>query len=172
VILRIVLGVLLLSDISFQSTYSEVYRFSVSSAGLSPLDTTIAKDRFDFNSKATAEFWWVYSSILSDTQNVRAVAPLNCSGQTCNSYFMPGRAVDVVLGPSEPLVATENYTDALSLIQYDAPGYQIEFSPVDPAGQPPMTLNDCRLYGISNVAIQICLLNEDFSFFAGSLPSW
>jgi hypothetical protein len=170
VVLRIALGVLLLSDISFQSTYNEVYNFSVSSAGLSPLNTTIAKGTFDFNSKATAQFWWFYSSLLTDTQNVRAVAPLNCSGQLCDSYFMPGRAVNIVRDPSEPSVTTENLTDATALIQYDAPGYQVEFSQIDPPS-PAMTLNDCRLYGISDVAIQICMMKEDSSFLAGILFS-
>ena len=79
---------------------------------------------------------------------------------------MPGRAVNIVRDPSEPSVTTENFTDATALIQYDAPGYQVEFSQIQ-ATSPAMTLNDCRLYGISDVAIQICMMNENSSFLAG-----
>jgi len=168
VILRIALSVLLLSDISFQSTYDEVYQFSVGNAGLSPLNTTIATNRFNFDSLATAQFWWFYSSILTDTQNVKSVQPLNCTGELCKSYFMPGMAAAILPDASEPPITAENFTNALSLIQHDAPGYQVEFSPIQ-LPIPTMTLSDCRLYGISYVAIQICLRNQGSSFIAGTL---
>lgn len=168
-ILRIVLSVLLLSDISFQSTYNEVYDFPVLSAGLSPLNTTIGLHQSNFDSKVTAQFWWFYSSLLTDTQNVRTIEPLNCSGSQCSSYFMPGRAATIVSDPSGPAITTTNFTDALSLIQKDAPGYQIEFAPIQSVNQP-MTLGDCHLYGYPAVAVQICLMKANSSFLAGDFP--
>ena len=55
-LLRSALGVLLLSDTSFKSTYRGVYDFPIQSAGLSPLNTSIVNtDRF--NETATADFW-------------------------------------------------------------------------------------------------------------------
>ena len=168
VLLRVALGVLLLSDVSFRSTYTEVYQFPVMSAGLSPLNITIADNRYAFNSKAVSTFWWFYASILSDAKNVREVEPLSCSAGNCNSYFMPGRAATVVLDTSVAPITDQNFTNALSLVQHDAPGYQIDFEPVQSV-DPVMTLDDCRLYGVDMVSIQICLKKANSSLIAGSV---
>lgn len=64
-------------------------------------------------------------------------------------------------------ITEADYPTATTFIQNDAPGYQIDFYPIDEKYDPPMTLNDCRIFGISTNAIQICLKTIDNSFLAG-----
>jgi len=162
------LAVLLLSDISIQPSYTEIYQSPVLDAGLSPINTSITTG-YHFNENAQSEFWWYFNTALSDTRNVRTVDPLNCpQGEVCKAYFLPGTPANLVPDLSQPDITTENYTDATSFIQHDAPGYQLDFSPLEPADVPPMYLSDCRLYGTSQSAIEICLKSANTSFIAGT----
>src|SRR5579859_4336022 len=114
--------------------------------------------QWDFRSKSTAQFWFYYPSLLSDGVHVR---PLNGSGGVPSSFFLPGGMDGILFDASQPPFTSRNYTDAVSLIQYDAPGYQIDFMPIDLEADPAITLEDCKLYGVS---LQICLkkVNEWF----------
>lgn len=167
-LLRCALGVLLLSDVSFESTYQTVHQFPVLQAGLSDLNTTLIQlPELNLNSTATSLFWWYYPSLLADGKLSRPVSPLSCSGEACTSFFLPGALSTVVFEPDMPNITEVDYPTATTFIQNDAPGYQIDFYPVD-ENDPPLTLNDCRIFGITTNAIQICLKMTDASFLAGT----
>jgi hypothetical protein len=165
----VILGVLLLSDISFKATYPGEYQFPIENAGLPPLNTSVVYTN-DFNITATAVFWWYFPAFLTDSKRSRAVAPLNCSGQYCNSYFLPGSWVNVVPDPNLPPISANEYPKATAYVQNDAPGYQLEFSYIDRVNDPKMTLDDCQLYGVEDVAVQICLKEAGQSLLTGISP--
>jgi len=70
--------------------------------------------------------------------------------------------------PDLPPITKNDHPDAVCYIQNDAPGYHVEFYPMDPARDPPLTPNDCQVYGIDSMAIQICLMNNDSGMTAGT----
>jgi hypothetical protein len=171
VILRGALGVLLLSDVSFKSTYPGVFDFAVQSAGLSPMTTAIIDRTPNFNLTATSEFWWYFPALLSDTKRVAPVQSLvPCTGQDCESYFMPGSMPDVVLENGTSLPSGDSYPGAISYIVNDAPGFQFDFYPIDPATDPPMTMEDCRVYGVSEMAVNICLKQVNETSLMAGMP--
>jgi hypothetical protein len=160
--------VILLSDVSFQSTYSPAHQVPVNSAGLAGAMNTALVGTPAFNLTATAQFWWYYPALLTDGQNSRAVTPINCTGDNCNSFFLPGPMALIEFDPSQPVVTTDQYPVATAYIQNDAPGYQIDFEPIDYEHDPPMTLDDCKVYGTNTIAVQICLKKVNSSFLAGT----
>ena len=169
-ILRGALGVLLLSDISFKSTYPGILDIPVQRAGLSPMNSSVFQTQ-NFNSSATAEFWWYFPALLSDTKRVGTVQSIvPCSGLHCGSYFMPGSMMVVLLENGTTLPSPDAYPDAICYIQNDAPGYQFDFYPIDSVNDPPITMADCRVYGVWNMAVNICLkqVNET-SLLTGTL---
>jgi hypothetical protein len=165
VFLRGALAVLLLSNISFTTTQHVVHQFPIARAGLSPLNTSLTLTD-QFNATATAQFWWYFPAILSDSLAVQPATPLNCSGDQCQSYFFPGSMRNILLDPKLPPIGSNEFPGAISYLQNDAPGYQIDYSPVDPT-DPPLSLTDCRVYGIEIMAIQICLKKSNNSLLAG-----
>jgi len=171
VVLRMVLGILLLSDISFKSTYPEIHAFPVQRAGLSPLNSSLVNFP-NFNVTATTEFWWYFPALLTDVKRVRGVAPLNCTGadDECLSYFVPGSMADISLDPSQPVLAANQFPRATAYMQIDAPGYQLDFKRIDRVNDPYMTLLDCHVYGIPQVAIQVCLKENGNELLAGATP--
>jgi hypothetical protein len=170
VVLRVALAVLLLSDVSFQPAYPEVYHSTVGAAGLSPVNTSLTIS-YNFNQYAITEFQWFMNTVFSDPRNVRAVEPLNCPpGDVCSSYFLPGTPGNVVANLEPPNITTANYSDATSFEQFDAPGYQLDFSNIEP-DDPPLEVRDCRVYGTSSYAIQLCLKSVNNSLMAGIILS-
>ena len=173
VILRGALGVLLLSDISFKSTYPGVLDIPVQRAGLSPMNSSVFQSD-NFNMSATGEFWWYFPALLSDTKRVGSVEPLiPCTGPQCGSYFMPGSMMVVSLDNDTTLPSDSSYPEAISYIQNDAPGYQLDFYPIDTAVNPAMTMEDCRIYGYNSMALNICIkqVNETSLLSGTSSPS-
>lgn len=168
VILRVALAVLLLSHVSFQPAYPDVYHSPVAAVGLSPVNTSLTIS-YNFNQYAITEFQWFMNAVLSDPRNIRAVENLNCPpGDVCTSWFLPGTPGNLVADSEPPNITTANYSDATTFKQFDAPGYQLDFSPIEP-DDPPLEVRDCRVYGVSSYAIQICLKNVNNSFMAGIL---
>ena len=156
-ILRGALAVLLLSDISFKSTYPGILDIPVQRAGLSPMNSSVFQTQ-NFNVSATAEFWWYFPALLSDTKRVGSVQPVvPCTGAQCGSYFMPGSMMAISLENDTILPSDNSYPDAISYIQNDAPGYQFDFYPIDTAVEPAITIADCRVYGVDIMALNICL---------------
>ena len=83
------------------------------------------------------------------------------------SYFLPGLISTIAYDPSQPSITTGSFPNAVSFIQNDAPGYQVDFVPINTETDPPMTSDDCKVYGISSLAVQVCLKKVDTSFMAG-----
>jgi hypothetical protein len=137
-------------------------------AGISPLNTSIVDTVNMFNLTATAEFWWYFPALLTDTKRVKSVAPITCSGEDCSSYYLPGSMTSIVLDPNQPPISKQDFPSAVSYIQNDAPGYQLDFYPIDAINDPSMTLDDCRVYGVAIIAIQICLKETRGSLLAGT----
>jgi hypothetical protein len=64
-------------------------------------------------------------------------------------------------------ITKDQFPKAISYLQNDAPGYQIDFRRIDRVNDPSMTMDDCRLYGIDSTAITVCLKKVDHSLLAG-----
>jgi len=77
---------------------------------------------------------------------------------------------NIVLDPSQPVLTKDDYPNALAYIQDQAPGYQIDFYPIDRVNDPYMTLDDCRVYGVDFLAMQVCLKETRGSMLAGKIP--
>lgn len=165
--LRIALGVVLLSDVSFRASYRPVHQVSVIQAGLSPLDPSFAHTEM-FGSFGTDYFSFYYASLLSDGKVARSVAPISCSDPSCQAFFIPGPTSVIQFDPAQPNITASLLPAASAVIQYDAPGYQIDFSPIDYQNAPPITLEDCHLYGIDGLAMQLCLKDFNGSIIAGN----
>ena len=114
--LRGALAVLLLSDISVKATYRGVHNFPIQRAGLSPMNTTLS-DYDGFNLTATAEFWWYFPALLTDSKRVRPVAPLNCSEEMCNSFFVTGSMMTILLDHTFPPITKDNYSNAVFIFK-------------------------------------------------------
>jgi hypothetical protein len=140
-------------------------------AGLSPINSSLSEYPY-FNLTATTTFWWYFPALLTDVKRVRGVAPLNCSGtdNECLSYFLPGSMTSIQLDPSQPVLLPTEYPQGTAYVQVDAPGYQMDFQKIDRVNDPYMTLLDCHLYGIPEVAIQLCLKENGNEILAGNLP--
>jgi hypothetical protein len=103
---------------------------------------------------------------LADGKISQSVSPLSCSGEGCNAYFIPGPLSNILFDPSVPNLNVTDYPTATSFIQFDAPGYQIEYCPIDPK-DPAFTLDDCRVHGGGTLAVNICMKNVNSSLLAG-----
>jgi len=76
---------------------------------------------------------------------------------------------NIVLDPTQPIITANEYPNALAYIQDDAPGYQIDFYPINRQTEY-LDLDDCRLYGVDLMALQVCLKAENNSILAGVSP--
>jgi len=159
------MGVALLFDITLQFTYPPVEQFPILRAGLSPLNVSLVNTDL-FNVTSTAEFWWYFPGMLSDSQRAAGVDPINCSGEACHSYFLPGSMATIILDPDKPALTPDIHPNAIAYIQNDAPGYQLDFYPAD-ADAPDLTLEDCHLYGLDILALQICVKEGNSSLLVG-----
>ena len=117
---------------------------------------------------ATAEFWWYFPALLTDSKSVKPIPPVTCSGDNCTSFFVPGTMRTILLDPSLPPLSSANFTDAFSYIQNDAPGYQVEFTSTDPDESSFDLGHDCRVFGIDILGMQICLKKERDFLIAGA----
>jgi hypothetical protein len=124
----------------------------------------------NFNLTATADFWWYFPALLTDSKRVRGVPPLNCTDKdtSCISYFVPGSMSTINLDPNIPPITKNSYPKATAYIQNNAPGYQVDFKAIDRVNDPSMTFDDCRLYGLPGTAIWLCLKRVENSFLAGT----
>jgi len=164
-LLRALLGVILLSDVSFKSVYREQDQIPVLQAGLTTMNTSLVGDSVFWEFFGTGNFWWHFPAMMSYSYSA---APVRCSGKTCQSYFFPGLISLVRFSSSAPEISDSDSPLATTIIQKNAPGYQIDFYPIDVTQDPPMTLSDCRVFGIPIVAFQLCLKKtNDSSLVAG-----
>ena len=164
-LLRALLGVLLLSDVSFKATYREQQEFPLLQAGLTSMNTSLVNDP-DFPFFATGNFWWHFPSMMSYSHPITSVS---CSGSLCQSFYFPGPISLIQFPPGAPAITHTDSPLATTFIEKNSPGYQIEFYPVDESKDPPILMDDCRVFGIPIVALQVCLKKtNDSSFLAGT----
>jgi hypothetical protein len=169
-LLRVALGVVLLADVSFQRTYHSVHQIPVLQAGLPPMNTTFPSTDW-FQITATDYFWFYFPALLADAKISEPVAPVSCTGLGCQGYFLPGLPSYIHFDPTTPNLTATEYPDATTFIQQNAPGYQLDFSDIDVNKDPSVTLEDCRVYGLSILALQICLKQDNNSMLAGTTLS-
>ena len=165
-LVRVLLGVVLLADVSLKPTYRELQEFPVLQSGLTPMNTSLVYDpKFQF--EATANFWWNFPSVMSSGFSI---APVTCSGNDCQSFWFPGPISSIQFAPGAAPVTDDDAPQATTFIEKSAPGYQIDFNPIDETKDPPMLLEDCRVFGIPIIAIQLCLKKtNDSSLLAGTV---
>jgi hypothetical protein len=163
---KVLIGIILLSDISIRPAYQEVFQSGVARAGLSPINASLV-DISGFDTVATASFWWSFPSLMTNTAEIATIPPLTCSGSSCLSYFLPGPITLLLFDEALPMIETSDFQEADVLIVNDAPGYQLEFS--QPTGNDSkLNLNtDCRPYGISWAMIIICIKKVGNSLIGG-----
>jgi hypothetical protein len=162
-LIRALLAVILLADVSFKSTYREVQEFQLLQSGLTSLNTSLVNDP-DFRFFATGNFWWHFPSMLSYGHSI---APLNCSGATCKSFYFPGGISLLKFPPDAKPITNKDSPVATTFVQKNSPGYQLEFQPVQPHEDLAITLADCRVFGIPIIALQLCLKKYHDSILAG-----
>jgi hypothetical protein len=165
-LVRVALGFTLLSDISFTPTYQTTQEFEVTQAGLSPMNASLANASW-FQDVAIDFFWLNFPSLLSDGKISYAVAPATCSGTSCQSFFLPGPTSVIQFDPNSPNITDSLSPEASVFMQYNAPGYQFDFSPIEEGTDPPILETDCHLYGLEGLALQICLKQSNSSIIAG-----
>ena len=67
------------------------------------------------------------------------------------------------------IITKNQHPNAIAYLQEDAPGYQVDFRNIDRVNDPSMIMDeDCRLYGVNETAIQICLKKDGPSILAGT----
>jgi hypothetical protein len=158
----------LLSDVSFKPTYRTVHRVPVLQAGLSPMNTSFAQTSW-FNEIAVDFFWFYFPALLSDGKISHSVFPVSCeSGPSCEGYFLPGPTSVIHFDPTSPNITEALFPEASTFIQYDAPGYQIDFHPID-ENDPVMIIGDCHVYGLPGLALQLCLKQSNLSLITGNV---
>jgi hypothetical protein len=165
-LLRSVLGIILLSDVSFKATYRSVQQISAVHTGLTEMNPGLLNISAVAGS-LTESFWWWEPTVLSDGKISKNIAPATCS--ECTSYFFPGQLSTIAFDTTIPTVNASDFPVATCYVQPDAPGYQIDFAPMTD-GDPTITLDDCQLYGdtVGFVAIQLCLKQTGKSLLAGT----
>ena len=174
--IRAGLGVVLLSDVSFKSTYREVQTFPVIQAGLSSMNTSLLQNP-SFAQIATSNFWWHFPAMMSYSF---PISPVTCAGADCQSFYFPGPIGAVIFPPNATEISSKDSPEAGSLIEKNAPGYQIEFGSQYLPDDLPLSLDDCRVFGIPFMAVQLCLKTaSNLSIVAGTTspmntltPAW
>lgn len=151
------MGLALLSDVSIQTTWSNtVQDFSIVSAGLSPLNSSLAQAY-----PISAIFWAYYPCIFSDGTTVFSVPANSCSGANCFSYFFPGGADAIVPNPASQTA----HPEASGIVVHNTPEYQMEFYPLSSSDS--LSLTDCTIYGWNGGAVQICVKQSGNDLITG-----
>jgi hypothetical protein len=161
--LRALLGIILLSDVSFRATYRELQDFPLLQGGLTSMNTSLVLDP-NFGIYATSDFWWHLPAMMSYGY---PVAPVRCVGAACQSLFFSS-PLSTVKFHNETTITGSDSPSATSFILKNAPGYQIEFHPMDKSTNLGLTFQNCRVFGIPIVAVQVCLRKtNDTALIAG-----
>jgi len=156
ILLHAVLGVLLLSRVTFENSWRPIQSLQFSGSGLTPINASLA------NESSPLDFWaWLYGLLASPNYAI-GVPPLHCSGTNCSSYFLPGpiytiEGIDLPLSfhPEAPLLVLDNSI-----------GYQIEYYP--PAIDNTFAGAVCKSYGVNSYAVSICIKQSGSDLLAGT----
>jgi hypothetical protein len=110
-------------------------------------------------------------TIITDSTFVVSVEPLNCSGKDCFPIFLPGGLGVVRIqgeGPNSTLFSGLQVGGSTSVLIYDAPGYQLEFSPIENDFSF-NTSTDCSMHGSSTgEGLYFCMASSGTRLLAGS----
>jgi hypothetical protein len=155
--------ILEIANIDFRNVYTiDKYQTIDVIAGLAPINSF-------FFTNAPASLVNIFSigytvGFMTDPKFVTSVAPISCSGSTdCISLFLPG-GLDMVHLTNYQLNATlfdgQYSQDYSTIIVHDAPGFQVEFSSVDPGFS--FNSTDCGIYGnATHQGIHVCMASEE-----------
>lgn len=158
----------MLGDISFDTVYNPVETSPVV-AGLAPINITLLALHLP---PAVA---WIYFStysisILGNSNFVTGIEPIDCIGINCKSVFLPGslqlaRRLDEFSGTIN-LNATL-FNSAPAVLIYNAPGYQLDFFPVDEGFVFDKT-TECNTYGQTRgQGLYLCIGSKNSTIVAG-----
>ncbi|KAI9786498.1 MAG: hypothetical protein M1839_006958 [Geoglossum umbratile] len=163
------LGVVLIYNVKFKHVYATngVYKFNVT-AGLAPPNSSLV----DYVPRLMIglHFLAFTHTILTDSTFAVGVPPLACRGNDCSSFFLPGGLRQVRLQNRDfnsSLFNTQQPDGPTSVLIHNAPGYQLEFSPVE-ANHTFNSETDCTIYGkATGVGIFLCLASSETKILAG-----
>src|SRR5204863_125623 len=138
-------------------------------AGLAPVNPALLSL---IPASLMSTFSFAYSmGFITDPWVVTGIPPKTCSGRDCSAVFLPGGLESVYLEPQEErdhanFFNQQQSDDFTSVLVYDAPGYQVEFSPIESN----YTFNpeDCKTYGeTAGDGFYICFATRGPDLLAG-----
>lgn len=156
-------------NVTFRNVYSSVSEKVPVYAGLAPINPAVAI-------LAPASLMTLFSitysmGFITDPRVVTGIPPKTCSGNDCSAVFLPGGLELVYLDPQEEFDNTNFFNqqeldDLTSILVYDAPGFQVEFSPVE--SNYTFDPEDCKMYGETvRDGFYICLASRGSDLLAG-----
>lgn len=169
-IVRVVLGVILLSSVQIDPTYLLIGQGVSVIAGLGQFDVSLALS----TPGNFVALWFMLhiSSLLVDPRI--AIPAMSTStacqkpGDDCVAYILPGELDWIKINgtDSKILIDVDNPDDATSVLVENAPGYLLEFSSfqnISVFGEA-----DCRIYGASyGRPLNLCLKNVEDVLLGG-----
>ena len=165
VILRAILAVIVLTKVSFKTTWEEIYTYDIALGGIPPIDTSLQNVSM-WGPRASLAIWYSFPSILVDPKFVTSIPPHACRTSDCLSYFYPRGTGDRV---NNSIWHPHAYPQANGIILNDAPGYQIEYGGLTSDSRGTLV---CHTYGMSTFALQLCITKQEDEIVAGLYPTF
>lgn len=113
---------------------------------------------------------WAYT-ILGTSKFVTGISSTTCNSEDCTAVFLPGGIETVRLQTTNLNVTLLNGTTlggTSTILISDAPGYQLEFFPIDPNYL--FDPHNCTIYGEGREdGIQLCMASDNYTILAGSI---
>lgn len=164
-VLHVILGITLLANVSFTSTWREIHQFPLLGSGISPINATIATN---LGSYCPIHFWPWFYGLLGSPNYATYIPPIHCSGVTnCSSYFLPGSVYDITFPQS---FNATSYPEATALVVQNSVGYQIEYYSLSSSDD--FNGAECKVYGYDypedSVGILLCLKQSGNDLLAGA----
>ena len=165
VLIRSGLGIILLVDVDVKSTYIPTTPGSTIIAGLGTFNASLAPP---FYSALPLDFLLNIDGILGDSGRVSSVSSSRseCSNTSveCWSGKLPG-GIDSVI--PDPVQSSLNTNGGNTYIVESAPGYEVDFFPLEGGNLTVDIAADCRVYASLLVAFQICVRGIDNDLMIG-----
>jgi hypothetical protein len=151
-----------IANINFRNIYTvDTHQTIEVIAGLAPINTVL----FTSIPAALVSMFSIGYTIgfMTDPKYVTSVAPISCGGSNdCISLFLPG-GLDLVhhIDQVNSTLFDGQYSqDFSSVIVHNAPGFQVEFSPIEPDFL--FNSTDCGIYGnATDQGIYVCMASKD-----------
>jgi hypothetical protein len=161
IVIHTIVGIALLTNVSFRTSWQVIQQVPLHGAGLGPLDP------WETNDYGAAFFWYFFSGVLSDPSVVTTIPPHSCSGSECLSLYFPGGTNTISPHPA----TLKKSEEASAFIVFNAPGYNVEFYP---SKQEAVfnTSTDCRSYTVSKLrGLGLCVKRQGDYFIGGYFQS-